>query len=556
MTVHPRLARQNAKFEPSIRTVAGRYHVAYGFSPSNCTLVEGDDGCVLVDTLPTVEFAEPVAEGFRRITDKPIRAVIYTHVHPDHISGVRAFVSEEQVRSGAVEIVALDELTDHLARDSGLLAPVLARRAMYTFGFQLPRDETGNIGSGLGPPNIPGRRSFIAPTRTFAGQEEIEIAGIRLTLIHLPSETDDQVVVWSADDRVLLSADVIQGETFPNIYALRGTGFRNPMVWVRAIDRLRRLEPETLIPHHGRPVSGADEVAGVLTAYRDAIQHLHDQTVRWINKGATPDELAERVAMPPHLAEHEWLGEFYGSYKHSAPAIYAGYVGWFDGDPARLDPPPLQERAARYVALMGGREALLREAGTALDGGDAQWAAELAGWLVAADTGDGEARALRADALRRWGLAQANTNWRNWALTAALELEGKLKPPRGLPFGHPDTVRTFPMARMIDGMTVRLRAEAALDTQMTVAFETTDTGEACALEVRRGVCQFHGDPPDSADIRLRFSRAFLESTVTGGAGFPAGVAAGEVAAAGDTDGIEAFFALFETPSLEIPIVAR
>ena len=556
MTVHPSLARQNAKFEPSIRTVAGRYHVAYGFSPSNCTLVEGDDGCVLVDTLPTVEFAEPVAEGFRRITDKPIRAVIYTHVHPDHISGVRAFVSEEQVRSGAVEIVALDELTDHLARDSGFLAPVLARRAMYTFGFQLPRDETGNIGSGLGPPNIPGRRSFIAPTRTFAGQEDIEIAGIRLSLIHLPSETDDQVVVWSADDRVLLSADVIQGETFPNIYALRGTGFRNPMVWVRAIDRLRGLQPETMIPHHGRPVSGADAVAGVLTAYRDAIQHLHDQTVRWINKGAAPDELAERVAMPAHLADHEWLGEFYGSYKHSAPAIYAGYVGWFDGDPARLDPPPRQERAARYIALMGGRDALLREAGGALDGGDAQWAAELTGWLVAADTGDGEARGLRADALRRWGLAQANTNWRNWALTAALELEGRLKPPRGLPFGHPDTVRTFPMARMIEGMTVRLRAEAALDTHLTVAFETTDTGEACALEVRRGVCQFHDDPPESADIRLRFSRAFLESTVTGGAGYAAGVAAGDVAAAGDTAALDGFFALFETPSLEMPIVAR
>ena len=503
-----------------------------------------------------MEFAEPVAEGFRWITDKPIRAVIYTHVHPDHISGVKAFVSDEEVRSGAVEIVALDELTDHLARDSGLLAPVLARRAMYTFGFQLPRDDTGNVGSGLGPPNIPGRRSFIAPTRTFAGQEEIDIAGVRLTLIHLPSETDDQVVVWSEDDRVLLSADVIQGETFPNIYALRGTGFRNPMVWARAIDRLRRLRPETLIPHHGRPVSGAAAADGVLTAYRDAIQYLHDQTVRLINKGATPDELMEHVAMPPHLAGHEWLGEFYGSYKHSAPAIYAGYVGWFDGDPAKLDPPPRQERAARYVALMGGRDALLREARKALDDGDAQWSAELTGWLVAADTGDREARALRADALRRWGLAQANTNWRNWALTAALELEDKLKPPRGLPFGLPDTVRTFPMSRMIETMTVRLRAEAALDKHVTVAFETTDTDEACALEVRRGVCQFHADPPEDADIRLRFSRAFLESTVTGGAGFPAGIAAGGVTAVGDTAAIDAFFALFETPSLEIPIVVR
>ena len=322
-TVHPRLARHNAKFEPSIRTVAGRYHVAYGFSPSNCTLIEGDEGCVLVDTLPTVEFAEPVVEAFRRITDK-----------------------------------------------------------------------------------------------------------------------------------------------------------------------------------------------------------------------------------------HEWLGEFYGSYKHSAPAIYAGYVGWFDGDPATLDPPPRQERAARYVALMGGRQTALDEAAKALHDGDFQWSAELTGWPVAADTGDREARSLRADALRRWGLAQANANWRNWALTAALELEDRLKPPRGLPFGQPDTVRTFPMSRMIETMTVRLKAEAALDRHVTVVFETTDTDEACALEVRRGVCRFHADPPENADIRLRFSRSFLESTVTGGADFPAGVAAGKVMAAGDTAAIDAFFALFETPTLEIPIAVR
>lgn len=554
--VHPALQAQNEKFTPEIRTVGGRYHVAYGFSPSSCTLIEGDDGCILIDSLPTVDFAEPVAKGFREITDKPIRAVVYTHVHPDHISGVRAFISDEDVASGAVEVIALDELTMHLARDSGMLAPVLARRAMYTFGFQLPQDDTGNVGSGLGPRNIPGRRSFIPPSRTFKGTHEIEFAGIRLTLIHLPSETDDQVVVWSPDDKVLLSADVIQGETFPNIYALRGTGFRNPMVWVRAIDQLREMEPETLIPHHGRPVVGAAAVQDVLTPYRDAIQHLHDQSVRWINKGATPAELMERVTMPPHLAGHEWLGEFYGSYKHSAPAIYAGYVGWFDGNPATLDPPPPAERAARYVAMMGGRDAVLSAAQAALNGGDSQWAAELTGWLVQAQGDDSEARTLRAQALRAWGLAQANTNWRNWALTGALELEGKLKPPRGLPFGHPDTVRTFSLSQILGVLPVRLKDEEALETHVTVGFEETDSGETCALEVRRGICQFHTSVPSGADIRLRFSREFLESTITSGATFPAGIADGSVSVDGDNDTAADFFDLFETPTMDMPIVGR
>ncbi len=555
-SVHPDLAAQGKKFVPEIRTVAGRYHVAYAYSPSNCTLIEGTDGCILVDTLPTVEFAEPVSAAFRAITDKPIKAIIYTHVHPDHISGIRAFVDASAIESGAVRIYALEDLTDHLARDSGILAPVLARRAMYTFGFQLPKDESGNVGAGLGPPNIPGRRSFFPPTDTFRGMKELTIAGIRLQLIHLPSETDDQVVVWCPHDRVLLSADVIQGETFPNIYALRGTGFRNPMIWVRAIDELRRLAPETLIPHHGQPVSGSEAISDILIPYRDAIQFLHDQSVRWINKGASPAELMEKVTMPDHLAAHDWLGEFYGSYKHSAPSIYTGYIGWFDGDPATLDPAPVRIRARRYINLMGGRDAVMTAAMAALEGEDAQWSAELTGWVVKADLDDNEARQLRAQALRVWGYAQANANWRNWALTAALELEDALKPPRGLPFGHPDTVRSFTMAQMLENFTVRLKAEEAMDVLLTVDFQTTDSDERCGLEIRRGVCQFHPSGLDVADITLCFDRAFLVSTVTTDATFAAGVKDGSVQASGAVDKIPGFFDLFETPSLEMAIVAR
>ena len=555
-TVHPDLKEHDAKMIQKDITINDNIHMAYAYSPSNATLIEGDDGCILIDTLPTIEFAEPVVEEFKKITDKPIKAIIYTHVHPDHISGVRAFVDEEDVKAGKVEIIALDDLVPSLVRDSGVLAPVLARRAMYTFGFQLPLNDQGNVSTGCGPANVPGRRSFIAPTKTFSKQLDIEICGVKLQLLHVPSETDDQVVVWLPEDKLLISADVLQGQTFPNIYALRGTSFRDPMTWVDGIDRLRRMEPDTLVPHHGPPVEGAAEVEDVLTAYRDSMQYLHDQTVRRMNQGYAPDEIMEEITMPAHLAEHEWLGEYYGSYKHSAPAIYGGYVGWFDGDPVTLDPKPRTERAQSYVELMGGRDQVLAKAKEAFHDGDFQWAAEIATWNVKADTSDTESKQLKADALRQWGYAQKNINWRNWALTTALELEDALTPPKGMPFGGPDSLRNFPSKSLLKLLTVRLKAEDAMELHRTVTFNITDTDEACALEIRKGVCQFHPDASKSQDIALHFDRAFLIKLFLGQTSYADGIAAGEVSIDGSEQEFSEFISLFEQPSMDMAITVR
>ena len=556
ITIHPELKAHDAKMEQKIVSLNGYIHTACAYSPANMTMIEGDDGVILVDTLPTIEFAKPVAEELKKITDKPIKAIIYTHVHPDHISGVRAFISEEDVQAGNIEIIALDDLIPAMVRDNGVLAPVLARRAMYAFGFQLPLNDEGNVSAGLGPPNIPGQRSFIAPTKTFSGIMKTKICGIEIELHHVPSETDDQVIVWLPKDKVLISADVIQGQTFPNLYALRGTSFRDPMIWVDGIDHLRRMEPETLIPHHGIPVVGADNIEDVLVAYRDSIQYLHDQTVRRMNHGYTPEEIREEVIMPDHLAEHEWLGEFYGSYKHSAPAIYDGYVGWFDGDPIHLDPKPRSERAENYVELMGGREQVLAKAKLAFDEGDFQWAAEIVTWIIKANTSDVEARELKAKALRLWAYDQKNITWRNWALTTSLELEGKLKAPKGLPFGGPDAIRNFPSKSLLRLLTVRLRAEDCKNLELTSTFNITDTNEICALEIRRGVCQFHPDAPKSEDIRINCERNFLTRIFLGQTTYQEGITDGSAQLEGDQRDFDHFMSLFEQPSLDLAITVR
>jgi len=492
-----------------------------------------------------METAETVAAEFKKITDKPIKTIIYTHFHADHVSGTKAFVSDEELAAGDVEVIAHEDLTDHVIRDVGLIAPILGRRAMYQFGMRLPIGENGTVGAGLGPPQRPGRRTFVAPTKTFREFYEGETGGVKFEIHAIPSETEDQCAVWLPSEQTLLSADAIY-ESFPNIYALRGTRFRNPMIWASGVDRLREFKAEVLIPHHGHAVEGAEKIDQLMIDYRDAVQFVHDQTLRYMNKGYTPDEIKEVVTMPDRLKNHPWLGEFYGSYKHAIPAIFAGYLGWYQGDPVSLDPTPWTEKATRYVKLMGGRNKMIAAAQAALSDGDAQWAAELSTWLIRIDRDDSEARNLKAEALRCWAYEQKNATWRNWALSSAMELDGDLDLGKvGMVLGSPDQVQGFPLSGILKVMTVRLRPEVSWDTQMRVALETTDSKEACALEIRGGVCQFYEVPPAECDAVVKFDRAFLLKWIFGQTTFREALENGNILADGDNSRITDFFDKFE-----------
>jgi len=556
-SVHPELAAHQDAMKPNVFTLNGNIHTAFGYSVVNCTLIEGDDACILVDTMTSMDTAEVVAAEFKKITDKPIKTVIYTHFHADHVSGTKAFLSDEELDAG-VEVIGQEELADHVMRDVGLIAPILGRRAMYQFGMRLPVDQTGTVGAGLGPPQRPGKRSFVPPNKTFEKSYQGKTGGIDFEIHLIPSETEDQCAVWLPDEKILLSADAVY-ESFPNVYALRGTRFRNPMVWAQGIDRLREFGAETLIPHHGHPVEGGEKIDALLTDYRDAIQYVHDQTLRYMNKGYTPDEIKEIVTMPERLHDHPWLGEFYGSYKHAIPAIFAGYLGWYQGDPVALDPTSWTEKASRYVNLMGGRDKVFSLAGEALENDDAQWAAELLTWLVRLDRSDQEARAMKAEALRRWAYNQKNATWRNWGLTSAKELDGDLDTAGGgMVLGSPDQVKGFPLVNIMQVMTVRLISEDTWNYQARVAFETSDSNEQCALEIRKGVCQFFKIPPGKCDATVNINRGFLLKWIFGQTSFEEAVEAGDISVQGEVSAVAEFLGKFEpfNQSEEISIAAR
>ena len=555
--IHPELKAHTEHFAKRVYKVTERVYSAVGWNVANIVMIIGDDGLIMVDAGLSPETSREVLAEFRKISDKPIVAVIYSHFHHDHIDGVKGLVSAEQVKAGETQIYAHSSLMQHLVDESAVLGPILGMRTGYTFGFFLTGKDVEDMNGGIGPLPTGGRPgSFIAPTRLVDDVLNVNIAGVDLEIIHVPSEAPDELAVYLPESRVLIDTEVIQGPTFPNVYTLRGTKFRQPMVWVRSIDRLRRLKAAYLAPTHGRPVIGEDKVDEVLRMTRDGIQFVHDQTIRYMNKGFTPDELAHKVKLPPHLFEYApYLRQYYGTVKQAVRQVYAGYLGWYEGDPVALDPLPAGERASRLIGLMGGGERVTEAALAAYRERDYQWAAELASYLIRVDHDNMEARSIKAAAFRQLGYASMNINWRNWYLTSALELEGKLdtlKIAKNMAniFMPPDILAEMPVDVSLDAWTTRLKAEETLSVNQSLGFEFTDLNEAYGLTIRRGVCQFDVNPGNSMDMVLTLTKPVFNAVLSGATTIEEAVVKGDIQLAGNMDDLKQFLAYFETPGAD------
>jgi alkyl sulfatase BDS1-like metallo-beta-lactamase superfamily hydrolase len=321
----------------------------------------------------------------------------------------------------------------------------------------------------------------------------------------------------------------------------------------RSIDALRRLKPAAMVPAHGVPLSGEDKVEEVMRNFRDAIQFVHDQTVRHMNKGLCPDELAESIALPPHLAGFKpWMEEFFGSVSQSVRAIYQGYLGWFEADPVALAPLPRMNRMRREIELMGGRDHVLAVAQDAFEHGETQWVAELATRIIRIDQDDMAARRLKAAAFRRQGYGQINAIWRNWYLTAARELDGFDLVPfirdNAGSFVSPDLVGALPARTFVESFATRVKAEDTLGVTMTTGFRFPDIHEEYSLRLRRGVVQIEDGLPDVADLVLTLDKAVLDRILLSELTMRSATPGGQVQVGkGSLIEVVRFFGYFELP---------
>ncbi len=419
-----RLHERNEMFDPAIIEVAENVYTAIGYQVSANTMIVGDDGVIIIDPGQQIAGAEQVRAEFARITDRPVRAIIYTHGHGDHTNGSAAFYDTD----AGIEVWARSNYGSETNR---VVAAGLdgGARPSNTQGFDLLPEQKIGVGVAIPPERLPaGRRTAdgaqprpqplqISPTHMFSEDRvSLEIAGVSLELVAAPGETADQLYVWLPEQRVVFAGDNFY-QSWPNVYPLRGTARRSIRDWISSIDSMVQENPLHLVGGHTAPMLG--HAVEVLTNYRDAMQWVLDRTIEGAKQYMTPDELVDYAALPEHLAELDYLADYYGSVWGTVRDIYAQDLGWFDGDPLNLHRESPLRQSERMANLVGGVDALWIRAQEAMAEDDPLGAAQLAQHVSRLRPDDPEPKLLMADALDIIGERTFNAPARNYTLSSA-----------------------------------------------------------------------------------------------------------------------------------------
>ncbi|MEO6988866.1 MAG: alkyl sulfatase dimerization domain-containing protein, partial [Aquihabitans sp.] len=505
-TVNPSLWRQ-----ARLNRNAGLYEVADGFYQvrgldlSNITFIAGDRGWVVVDPLTTSETAAAaLALANEVLGERPVTAVIYSHSHIDHFGGVLGVVDREAVERGDVPIYAPEGFMEAAVSENVSAGTVMTRRASYMYGPLLPRGPQGHVDAGIGKAiPILATNSLIPPTHTISttGEEAI-LDGIRVEFQMVPdSEAPSEMNFAFPDHRILCIAENCTS-TMHNLYTPRGAQVRDGLAWSKYIGEAIELfgdRTDVLFTCHNWPRWGADEIQRFLGNQRDVYRYLHDQTMRMANQGLTALEIAEELTLPTDLEQEFSNRGYYGTVSHNAKAIYQRYLGWFDANPAHLNPHPPAAVGERYVAAMGGADEVVRKAQVAYDEGDYRWVAEVVGHVVFSDPDQTDARQLQADAFEQLGYQAESAPWRDFYLTGAQELRNG---PPPIPAGHgiaAEIIEAMTPAMACDYLGVRLDGPAAAGRTWAFTLEVEGEG-SFALGITNGaVSVVPGRPAHEAE---------------------------------------------------------
>ena len=404
-------------FQKEIVHVADNIYYFTGYGHSNATLIVGATSCILIDTLDSDARAQKLKEAIAELTDKPVKTIIYTHGHPDHRGGAGAFAdTAEEVIAFAPKYPAL--------KHTDVVNPVLMLRGSRQFGYTLSDDEL--ITQGLGPKEghacNEGTYAILPPTTVYTeDMVERNIDGIDFKLVSAVGETDDQIFVWLPNYKILCCGDNYY-PCWPNLSAIRGSQYRNVAAWIDSLDNIRSYQPETLLPGHSYALQGKEAIEEVLKNYRDAIEFVLLQTLKGMAQGKTADELAASVKLPETLRSLPYLGEYYGTVAWSVRGIFAGYAGWFDGNPTNLNPLPPTNEAQNMLRMMGGAENVLTEISHAIQAQQYQWTLQLCDILLNSRQQVQQARQYKAQALLALAELETSSNGRHYYQICAREL--------------------------------------------------------------------------------------------------------------------------------------
>ena len=507
------LISHSEEFEQKILsydTPGGKIHFAIGFGIANSIMVEGDDGNIIIDAADSMYEADKIYNLFKQKNSNPIKAIIYTHNHGDHTFGTQYYLNIQEERP---QIIAHEDTDFYVQRIMGILNPIIATRSTRMFGTTLPEEELINVGIG---PNLSVSKSptgYVKPDLTFRNELKINISGIEMELYHAPGETDDQIFVWLPNHKSLMPGDNVY-KTFPNLYTIRGTSHRDVKGWIDSLDHMKTFNPEFLFPSHTKPIIGKEVIQNVLNTYRDAIQFVHDQTIRLMNQGMYPDEIAEKIKLPESIADSPYLKEFYGTVRWSVKSIFNGYLGWFSGNPAELDPLSREEKAKRILNLAGDIDVMIDDLRLAVEKEDMQWALELSDYLIALDSFTKEVKDLRIDALIYEGSRSANPNKRNYFLTSAFELRDDFVEPSLLDRTSEELLEYVSIDTLFDVLSTRYNPDKRINENTTICF-LFSSGLRKNITIRNQVAVISNTTGDDCLMTITSDEIELKKVLTG-----------------------------------------
>ncbi|MGY8525562.1 alkyl/aryl-sulfatase [Paracidovorax citrulli] len=559
-TVNPslwRLAQLNN--EAGLFQVADKIYQVRGADLSNMTIVEGDTGVIVIDPLLSAETARAALElYFQHRPRRPVVAMIYTHSHVDHFGGARGVVSEAAVRAGKVAILAPAGFEEEAVSENVVAGNAMSRRAQYMYGTALPRDATGQVDAGLGKATSRGTITLLPPTETIDKPVETRrIDGLEIEFQLTPgTEAPAEMNLYFPATRVLCMAENTV-RTQHNILTIRGAQVRDPKAWSHYIAQsLQRYGDRTdvLLAQHHWPTWGRERIVEFLSDQRDMYAWIHDQSVRLINHGMTPNDISATLrSLPGPLARKWHTRDYYGSVSHNVRAVYQRYLGFYDGNPANLNPLPPVETARRTIEWMGGPEQVLARLREAYAKGDYRWVVQIGNALVFANPDNAQAKALQADALEQLGYQSENATWRNAYLTGARELRHGVS-PKGRGTASPDMVRALTVPHFFDYLAVRLNSDRAGTTALQLNWNFRESGAKYAMTLRNGALTWLGGEHAKPTATVTLDKATLDRIVLKEQTLPEAVKAGAVNVQGDASALRTLFGLLDNFDSAFPIV--
>ena len=518
-TVNPSLWRQGQVNHEA----AGLYRVSdkifqiRGTDLANMSLVRSDNGWIVLDPLTTPESAAAslrfALKNMPQDGDLPVVAMIYSHSHGDHFGGARG------IQQMFPDVVAYGSknITKEVVDENVLAGNAMSRRVSYQYGTVLPIGETGIVDAALSNAVAKGELSYVKPIETNLKSdiEQWNIDGIEFIFMDASgTEATSESVAYIPSMNAIWGAELTY-KGMHNVYTLRGAKTRDALLWSKTINKVINQfgdKAELLFTAHSAPIWGNENLNAFLKLQRDNYGFVHNQSLRLANNGVVLQDIGWEIQnIIPDTIQQAWhTNGYHGTYSHNARAVYNLYLGYFDMNPANLNPLPTQAEAAKFVEYMGGCEAVFNKAKADFAQGEYHFVATAMNKVVIDCPSFKEGRELLADTYEQLGYQSEGAGWRNVYLSGAYEIRHGIQ-KTVIKANSADVVSEMDLGMVLDYLAVQVDATVAQHNSFTMNIVMPDVQETYFVEMSNGnLNNIKVEKEQKADATLLISKADID----------------------------------------------